>query len=117
MYPNASMMLFIPLNKGTHYSTDYRSKILYNHEKFIGDEAAMCLGGLRNLNTEITMKTGHKLSTRQLLKSIPASTGMSLPQLFQLVEPNSSGDVTVITYRKSDQHAVFDCREQLENNL
>jgi len=36
------------------------------------------------------------LSIRLLLKSIPASAGMSRPQLFQQAEPNPAGVVTIV---------------------
>jgi hypothetical protein len=47
-YPQGSMMLFIPLTESTHYSPEYRTKILFNHDKFNGEEAAVCIGGLQN---------------------------------------------------------------------
>jgi len=49
-YPNGSMMIFIPLNSGANVSTDYRAKILFNHDKFNREEDAACKGGLQDLN-------------------------------------------------------------------
>jgi hypothetical protein len=36
-YPQGSMMLFIPLTESSHYLAEYRSKIMFNHDKFNGD--------------------------------------------------------------------------------
>jgi hypothetical protein len=44
------MMIFIPLNSGANVSTDYRAKILFNHDKFNREEDAACKGGLQDLN-------------------------------------------------------------------
>ncbi len=52
-YPQGSMMLFIPLTESTHYSPEYHAKILFNHDKFNGEEAAVCIGGLQNLKMVI----------------------------------------------------------------
>ncbi len=42
-YPNGAMMVFLPLTDGSLYSLEYRTKIIFNHEKFIGDEATICV--------------------------------------------------------------------------
>jgi hypothetical protein len=52
-YSQGSMMLFIPLMESSHYLAEYRSKIMFNHDKFNGDEAAVCIGGLKDLKTLI----------------------------------------------------------------
>jgi hypothetical protein len=61
-YPQGSMMLFIPLTKNIHYSPEYRAKIMFNHEKFNGDEAAVCIGGLKDLKTPVKLKNGATVS-------------------------------------------------------
>jgi hypothetical protein len=95
-YPNGSMMVFIPINDGSLASSTYRDKIYYNHEKSTGDETVFSIGGLNDMKTIIKIKGNHTVSLRTLLKSLPASTGMSHPQLFKHAEPNSSGLVTMV---------------------
>ncbi len=56
-YPNGSMMVFIPFSKGTHSSAEYWAKILFNHENFMGDQMAISIGGLNNLNNLIKPKS------------------------------------------------------------
>ncbi len=45
-------------------------------------------GDLTTLNTLIKLKNGKSITIHHLLKSLPASSGMSRPQLFQHLEPN-----------------------------
>jgi hypothetical protein len=44
-YPNGYMMLFIPLLEGHQPSNEFQAKILFNHDKYIGEEAAFSIGG------------------------------------------------------------------------
>jgi len=53
------MMIFIQLKDSTSMSTEYHSKILFNHENFNGDQEAVCIGGLHDLNTKVTLTTGY----------------------------------------------------------
>jgi hypothetical protein len=53
------------------------NKILFNHQKFIGDENLFSIGGLNDLNKIIKLKNNKQASIRHLLKSLPASEGMS----------------------------------------
>jgi hypothetical protein len=56
------MMLFIPLCKGTHTSPDYQEKILFKHDRYHGDKAVVCIGGLKDLNTKAKKQQhGHYL--------------------------------------------------------
>jgi hypothetical protein len=57
-YPNGAMMIFIPLTEGTVYSPEERQKFIYNHECFLGDEAATCIGGLQDLNNTVKLRNG-----------------------------------------------------------
>jgi hypothetical protein len=116
-YPNGAMLLFIPLIDKTQMTPEYRNKIIYNHERFLGEEAALCIGGLQDLNTVITIKKGAKITLRMLLKSIPATQGMSCPQLFQFVEPNSSGVVTLATFNSCDKAFIDKRRKTLEDEI
>jgi len=45
-YPNRIMMLFIPLYDNIQHEPAYRQKVIYNHERYIGDEEAICIHGL-----------------------------------------------------------------------
>jgi len=109
-YPQGSMMLFIPLTESTHYSPEYRTKILFNHDKFNGEEAAVCIGGLHNLKTVIKLKNDSTVTLQSLLKGIPATPGMSKSFLFQHIEPNATGVVAMAVYQKADQ-AYIDKRK------
>ncbi len=104
-YPNGSTMPFIPLHEGTHTALEYREKILYNHDKFHGDKAVICIGGLVDLNTKVTLKNNSKVTLRTLFKGFPSSPGMSRPFLFQHIESNSSGMVIMARYQK-DHHEL-----------
>lgn len=43
-YPNGTMMVYIPIADGVHYTPEHRNKIIFNHEKFLGEEAAIAIG-------------------------------------------------------------------------
>jgi hypothetical protein len=116
-YPNGAMMIFIPMNEDTQYSPDYRKKLIFNHESFIGKEDAITINGLQNLNNELSLKNGDKISINMLLKSLPASQGMSRPKLFQFVEPNSSGITTLATFQTQDKPFIEKRKENLEKEL
>ncbi len=77
-YPNWYMMLFIPLLDSHHHSTEFPSKVNFNHEQYISEEAAFSIGGFQDLKSQIQLKM-------ELLKSIPgsaASAGISQPASF-----------------------------------
>jgi hypothetical protein len=116
-YPNGAMMLFIPMNEDTQYTSDYRKKLIFNHDSFIGTEDAITLNGLHNLNNIVTLKNGDKIKIRMLLKSLPASQGMSRPQLFQFVEPNNSGITTLATFQVKDKEHVLKRKDSIESEL
>jgi hypothetical protein len=65
-YPNGAMMLFIPTIDIATSSNDFQAKILFNHEKYIGD----VIGGFNNLNTSITLQNGKCVTIQYLLKSL-----------------------------------------------
>lgn len=116
-YPNGAMMVFIPLNEGTTYTPEERSRYIFNHETFLGDEAALCIGGLQDLNTKIKLKNDMTITIRMLLKSIPATQGMCRSQLFQFIEPNASGMVTLATYQSQDKKYVEERQLTLEQEI
>jgi len=74
-YSNGSMMVFVPIADLYGSSSDFRTKLQFNHDKYIGDETLFCIGGFQNLNNLVTLKNGNSISIRMLLKSIPASEG------------------------------------------
>jgi hypothetical protein len=61
-YPNGSMMLFIPIANLNRSNSEFCSKIIFNHEKFIGDEALFSIGGFQNLNNLIRLKNGKSIT-------------------------------------------------------
>jgi len=54
----------------------------------------------------VTLKSGKSVSLHLLLKSIPASEGMSCPQLFQQAEPNSGAQVTIVSFQDQDREVI-----------
>ncbi len=110
-------MIFIPIADIHKSNDDLRQKIIFNHENFIGEESYFSIGGLQNLNTIVLLKNGASITLRHLLKSIPASQGMSRPQLFSQVEPNSGAHVTVVTFQSQDRDMVMDRQASLENEI
>jgi len=117
IYPNGSMMLFILHSMFSNASSDFKNKILLNHNRFIGDESLFSIGSLKDLDSLIKLKNGKSAMLLMILKSIPASEGMSHPQLFQNVEPNHGTTVTIITYQAQDHTYVIACQATLENEL
>jgi hypothetical protein len=111
------MMLFIPLYDNIQHEPAYRQKVIYNHERYIGDEEAICIHGLQDFNMTVTLKDGQHVTLRMLLRSIPATLGMSRPQLFQQVETNATKDVIIATYQKSDCKYVEERKMALETDL
>jgi hypothetical protein len=116
-YPNGSMMVFIPISDLYNSSPDFRTKLLFNHDKYIGDETLFCIGVFNNLNNLVHLKNGKSISLRLLLKSIPASEGMSRPQLFQQVEPNHGATVTIVTFQDRDKELVLARQETLDEEI
>ncbi len=115
-YPNGIMMLFIPLYDHIIHEPSYRQKVIYNHERYLGEEEALCIHGLQDFNMIVTLKNGQHVSLRMLLRSIPATQGMSRPQLFQLIETNSQ-NIIIATYQKSDRAHVAARKMTLETDL
>jgi hypothetical protein len=111
------MMLFIPFTKSTHYDPSYQQKILFNHNQFNGEGAAFIIGGLKDLQTTVTVRNGKAISLHMLLKGLPASQGISCPFLFQHIEPNSSGMVTMAIYQKIDHDLIIARQSTLEKEI
>jgi hypothetical protein len=116
-YPNGIMLLFIPLRDGITYDNTYRDKIIYNHEQYLGNEAAISIMGLNDLNTMVKLTNNITVSIRTLIKSLPASHGMVRPQLFHRVEPNTSGGLTMATFQECDMKFIHSRKMTLENEL
>jgi hypothetical protein len=117
-YPNGTMMVFIPLNDGTLSSAEYRSKIIYNHKQTLGDQMALSIGGLQNLNNMIQLKSlNQQISLQSLLKNFPATKGMSSPVLFQHVESNFSNTITMVVFQKADHSFIIDRQSSLESEI
>jgi len=80
-YPRGDMLLFIPVTSklDAEYTDAQRAKYLFNHQAYLGDEDCFAIFGLSNLETLLTLKDGKLTMIRTLLKSLPASEGMSRP--------------------------------------
>jgi len=77
----------------------------------------MCIGGLQDLDSKVTLLTGKRVTVRELLKSFPPSPGMSHPVFFQEVENNSSGQVVIVSYQKTDAPLVKKRYETIESDI
>jgi hypothetical protein len=116
-YPNGIMLLFIPLSNTIHYDNLYRQKIIFNHEQYLGEEDILAIHGLANLDTTLTLKDQQVITLRILLKSLPATQGMSRSQVFQVVETNPMGSVVLATFQQADREYVLARRSSLEQEL
>jgi hypothetical protein len=117
LYPKGSMMLFLPTKDIYNYSNDFCTKIIFNHEKYIGNETLFSIGGFQDLKNTIKLKNGKLVTIRHLLKSMPASVGMSRAQLFQQAEPNLSAVVTIVTFQAQDHDLVMSRQNTLESEI
>ena len=59
------MMLFIPLHDNIEAS--YCQKVIFNQNKYLGDETALAIQGLNNLCTIIKLKNDQTVSLWMLL--------------------------------------------------
>ncbi len=116
-YPNGIMLLFIPIREGITYDNEYRHKIIFKNEQYLGNEAAISIMGLKDLNTVVKLKNDIAVSIHTLIKSLPASHGMSLPQLFHHVEQNTSGGLTMATFQECDRKYIQDHKLTLESEI
>jgi hypothetical protein len=116
-YPRGEMMLFTPTRNGEQYSNDQRDKFIYNHEQYLGDEEITAIHGLQDLNTKVLLKGGKSTTIRTLLKSLPASDGMSRNYLFQVVDLNAGQTCTIVSFQKGDRSYVENRKATLEKEL
>ncbi len=118
-YPRGDMLFFIPITSklDNDYTDEQRLKYLFNHSTFIGDEDCMSIHGLASLDNEVILKDGSTITVRTLLKSLPASPGMSRSRLFQVVDPNSSKECVLVTFQRIDKHFIEDRLFTLEKEL
>jgi hypothetical protein len=100
-------MLFIPMHDNIQYDAAYRQKVLYNHEQFLGEESAIAIHGLQHPVLGVTLKHGPSVSLQMLLRSLPATQGMSRPQLFQLIETTATKDAIIATFQKAYKELVY----------
>ena len=118
-YPRGDMLLFIPVTSklDAEYTDTQRAKYLFNHQAYLGDEDCFAIFGLSNLETLLTLKDGKLTTIRTLLKSLPASDGMSRPRLFQVVDLVPSQDCVIVTFQRSDRPLVEERQFALEVEL
>ncbi len=116
-YPRGEMMLFIPTRNGDQFTNEQREKIIFNHETYLGNEEIAAIHGLNNLNTSVTLKGGKTTTIRTLLKSLPATDGMSRNRLFQIVDPNAGQTCTIVTFQTCDRHYIEQRKLILENEI
>jgi hypothetical protein len=63
------------------------------------------------------LRNGKSITIRTLLQSIPATEGMTRPQLFQTVEPNAASIITLVTYQAEDSALVAVRQSLLKSEL
>ena len=93
------------------------SKQYPKNQKYNGQCSVLVVGGLHDLNTKVKLKTGQLTSLRELLKSIPATPGMTRPLLFQHFVPNSLKTVHMAVYQKMDHDYVMERTKSLEGEI
>lgn len=116
-YPRGEMLYFIPVRMGEQYTTEQRDKFVFNHETYLGEEEVTAIHGLQDLNSTVTLKGGKSVTIRTLIKSLPATQGMSRNRLFQVVDPNAGQTCTIVTFQKSDKHFIEQRKFTLEKEL
>jgi len=109
-YPRGDMLLFIPVTSKleSDYTDNQRTKYLFNHTTYLGDQDCIAIFGLNNLTNEVTLKDGSIITVRTLLKSLPASPGMSRNRLFQVVDPAANQDCVIATFQRCDKSFIED---------
>jgi hypothetical protein len=118
-YPRGDILLFIPVTSKLEadYTNEQRAKYLFNHTTYIGDQDCAAILGLSDLNNEVTLKDGSIITVRTLLKSLPASPGMSRNRLFQVVDLASIPDQIIVTYQRCDKELVEDRKFTVETEI
>jgi hypothetical protein len=116
-YPRGDMLFFIPLKGNDPYSPEQRTKFIFNHETYLGTEDVIAIHGLNDLNTEITLKGGKVTDIHTLLKSLPATTGISRNHLFQVVDPNAGITCTIATFQQKDKPFIEQRKPTLESEI
>jgi len=122
-YPRGYMLFFIPVTSKlvAEYTDAQRAKYLFNHQAYLGDEDCFAIFGLSDLKATVTLKDGKEVTIRTLLKSLPASKGMSRSRLFQVVEFMPSQTCVIVTFQRSDRQLVeerqFDLEVELSDQL
>jgi hypothetical protein len=118
-YPRGDMLFFIPVTSKLEleYTDAQRSKYLFNHQAYLGDEDCLTIFGLVDLETKITIKDGRQATIRTLLKSLPATEGMSRPRLFQVVDYVPSQNCVLVTFQRSDRPLVEERQFSFEVEL
>ncbi len=116
-YPRGEMLYFIPVHLGEQYTEKQRDKFIFNHETYLGDEEVTAIHGLKDLNSEVIIKGGKAVTIRILVKSLPATNGMSRNHLFQVVNHNAGQTCTIVTFQKVDRLFIEQCKLTLEKEL
>jgi hypothetical protein len=104
-YPRGDMLVFIPImtRLEDNFTPGQRDCILYNHEKYLGNEDCAAIFGLNDLNTKVTLQNGRQVYLRTYIKCIPALSGMSRPMLFLTADPNSTQHCIIVTFQCEDR--------------
>jgi len=118
-YPRGDMLFFIPVTSKleAEYTDAQRTKYVFNHTAYLGEEDCFAIFGLADLDTIIILKDGKMVTIRTLLKSLPASEGMSRSRLFQVVDCIPSQNCVLVTFQRADKILVEDRQFTLEEEL
>jgi hypothetical protein len=118
-YPRGDMFFFIPVASKLEidYTDTQHEKFLFNHMTYLGEEDCMAIAGLADLDTEIKLKDNSIITIRTLLKSLPASQGMSHSRLFQVVDPTPAHDCVLVLFQRSDKSFIEKRKFTLEAEI
>jgi hypothetical protein len=118
-YPRGDMLLFIPIMSELEddYTDSQRTKYLYKHTAYLGEDYCTAIFGLYDLNTSNTLKDGMIITTQTLLKSLLASHGMSRPRLFQVLDPNAAQICVLVIFQRCNRPLVEERKLGLEEEL
>jgi hypothetical protein len=94
------MMMFIPIEVLYKSSNDFRTKIQFNHDKYLGDETLFLHRRVPESQQHYSIK---KWKINLHSSFIEEHSSICRPQLFQQAEPNPAAVVTIVTFQAQER--------------
>jgi len=118
-YPRGDMLFFIPVTSKLNddYTDEQRTKYLFNHLTYLGDEDCTAILGFADIMNEVQLKDSSIITVRTLLKSLPASPGMARNRLFQVVDLNASREFVIVTFQRCDKPYIEERKFELGKEI